>query len=107
MKNVEADSKKSNVISAEMEASTIFTLASLLRLRTGVCSIVDLVLAGNGQQPGHEVSVEETFEPKPVFILRSCRCAVEVVKILSQWDRDNQAKGRMNWSPSLSYVSRI
>jgi uridine phosphorylase len=107
MKSIEADFKRSNVICAEMEASTIFTLANLFRLRAGaVCSIIDLVVTENTQQPGHEVSIEETFQPKPEFILRSCRCAVEAVKILNKWDLDKQAKGKMNWFPSLSYVSR-
>jgi uridine phosphorylase len=107
MKNIEADFRRSNVISAEMEASTIFTLANLFRLRAGaVCSIIDLVISENPQQPGHAVSVQDAFQPKPEFILRSCRCAVEAVKILNKWDRDKQAKGKMNWYPSLSYISR-
>jgi len=105
MKNIEADFVRSNVISAEMEASTIFTLASLFRLRAGsVCSIIDLVLAGDEKKPVHDLTVEEAFQPKPEFILRSCRCAVEAVKILDKWDRDRQAKGKKNWFPSLSYT---
>src|SRR5512136_1113102 len=59
MKNVEADFIRSNVVSAEMEASTIFTLASLFRLRAGsVCSIIDLVMADDEQMPAHDLSVE-------------------------------------------------
>jgi uridine phosphorylase len=107
MKNMEADFIRSNVVSAEMEASTIFTLASLFRLRAGsVCSIIDLVMANDEQKPVHDLSVEEAFQPKPEFILRSCRCAVEAIKILDKWDRDKQTKGKKNWFPSLSYVSR-
>jgi len=107
MKNIEADFAMSNVVSAEMEASAIFTLASLFRLRAGsVCSIIDLVIADEAQKPGHVPSVEEAFQPKPEFILKSCRCAVEAVKILSKWDRDKQAKGKKNWFPSLSYTPR-
>ena len=107
MKNTDADFIRSNVISAEMEASTIFTLASLFRLRAGsVCSIIDLVMAGDEQKPLHDLSVEEVFQPKPEFILRSCRCAVEGVKILDKWDRDKRTRGKKNWFPSLSYVSR-
>lgn len=107
MKNVEADFARANVVSAEMEASTIFTLASLFRLRAGsVCSIIDLVIADEAQKHGRELSVEEAFQPKPEFILRSCRCAVEAVKILDKWDRDKQAKGKKNWFPSLSYTPR-
>jgi uridine phosphorylase len=107
MKNVEADFIRSNVVSAEMEASTIFTLASLFRLRAGsVCSIIDLVMADDEQKPVHDLPVEEAFQPKPEFILRSCRCAVEAIKILDKWDRDKQTKGKKDWFPSLSYVSR-
>ena len=107
MKNVEADFIRSNVVSAEMEASTIFTLASLFRLRAGsVCSIIDLVMVDDGQKPVHDLSVEEAFQPKPEFILRSCRCAVEAIKILDKWDRDRKARSKKNWFPSLSYVPR-
>jgi len=107
MKNIESDFAKANVISAEMESSTIFTLASLFRLRAGsVCSIIDLLIADDAKKLGHELSVEEAFQPKPEFILRSCRCAVEAVKILDEWDRDRQAKGRSNWFPSLTYQPR-
>ena len=107
MKNVEADFIRSNVVSAEMEASTIFTLASLFRLRAGsVCSIIDLVMADDEQKPARGLSVEEAFQPKPEFILRSCRCAVEAVKILDKWDRDKKARSKKNWFPSLSYVPR-
>lgn len=107
MKNIEADFAMSNVVSAEMEASAILTLASLFRLRAGsVCSIIDLVIADEAQKPGQLPSVEEAFQPKPEFILKSCRCAVEAVKILSKWDRDKQAKGKKDWFPSLSYMPR-
>jgi len=107
MKNIEADFAMSNVVSAEMEASAIFTLANLFRLRAGsVCSIIDLVIADEAQKLGQLLSVEEAFQPKPEFILKSCRCAVEAVKILNKWDRDKQAKGKRNWFPSLSYMQR-
>lgn len=107
MRNVEADFARANVVSAEMEASTILTLANLFRLRAGsVCSIIDLVIADEAQKPGQVLSVEEAFQPKPEFILKSCRCAVEAVKILNKWDRDKQAKGKKDWFPSLSYMPR-
>jgi uridine phosphorylase len=105
MKNIEADFIRSNVISAEMEASTIFTLANLFQLRAGsVCSIIDLLMTDESQKPAQDLSIEEAFQPKPEFILRSCRCAVEAVKILDKWDRDKQAKRKKNWFPSLSYT---
>ncbi len=103
IKNVESDFIKSNVAIAEMEASTIFTLANLFRLRAGcVCSIIDLAVAEE-RMTGQELSVEEAFQPKPEFILKSCRCAVEAVKILNRWDRDKETKGKKTWFPSLSY----
>lgn len=106
IKNIEADFARANVISAEMEASTIFTLASLFQLRAGsVCSIIDLIMTDEAQKPGREVSVEEAFQPKPEYVLRSCRCAVEAVRLLDNWDRDRRAKGRRAWFPSLSYGS--
>ncbi len=106
MRNIEADFMKANVVTAEMEASTIFTLANLFRLRAGsVCSIIDLIMTDETHGPGQEMSIEEIFQPKPEFILRSCRCAVEAVKILNKWDRDRQTKGKKNWFPSLSYMS--
>lgn len=107
MKNIETDFMRANVVSAEMEASTIFILANLFRLRAGsVCSIIDLVIADETRKPGQELSVEEAFQPKPEYILRSCRCAVEAVKILNKWDRDKRSKGKSHWFPSLSYVPR-
>lgn len=107
MKDIEADFVRSNVVTAEMEASAIFTLANLFRLRAGsVCSIIDLVIADQAQKHGQELSIEEAFQPKPEFILRSCHCAVEAVKILNKWDRDKEAKGKKNWFPSLSYMPR-
>jgi uridine phosphorylase len=108
MKNIEADFAKANVISAEMEASTILTLANLFQLRAGsVCSIIDLIVADSAQTPGHELSIEEAFQAKPEYILRSCGCAVEAVKILNKWDRDKQVKRKKTWYPSLSYASSM
>jgi len=108
MKNIEADFARANVVSAEMEASTILTLASLFQLRAGsVCSIIDLIVADSAQTPEHELSIEEAFHPKPEFILKSCRCAVEAVKILNKWDRDKQVKQKKSWYPSLSYASSL
>ncbi len=102
IKNIEPDFIKANVAIAEMEASTIFTLANLFHLRAGcVCSIIDLVPTDRNQKPERELSVEESFQPKPEYILKSCRCAVEATKILSKWDREG--KRRKNWFPSLSY----
>jgi len=107
MKNIEADFIRSNVVTAEMEASTIFTLANLFQLRAGsVCSIIDLVVADESQKTAQDLSVEEAFQPKPEFILRSCRCAVEAVKILNEWDRDKKTKQKKTWFPSLSYSPR-
>lgn len=112
MRNIEADFMRANVISAEQEASTIFTLASLFKLRAGcICSIIDLAAlpsmkADEEQKPRQEISIEEAFQPKPEFIMRCCHCAVEAVKILNKWDEDKRVAGKQNWFPSLSYLPR-
>jgi len=103
-KDNENDIRKANVITEEMEASTVFTLANLFGLRAGcVCSIVDLIEAVDRTET-EEISIDETFQPKPEFIRKSCECAVQAVQILAKWDRDMHSKGKKTWFPSLSYA---
>lgn len=100
------DLRRANVSTEEMEASAIFTLASIFGLRAGcVCSIVDLI-ASEKARATEEVSIEEAFQPKPEFIRRACECAVRAVQMLDKWDRDRKSKGKKNWFPSLSYVPK-
>jgi uridine phosphorylase len=106
MKDIDKDFANANVISAEMEASTLLTLASLFGLRAGcVCSIIDVLPAMNKSGMGtDELPIEEVFQPRPEFIRKSCECAVRAVQILDRWDRDKEARGKKNWFPSLSFV---
>jgi uridine phosphorylase len=108
MQNIESDFGRARVISGEMEASTLFILASLFGLRAGcVCSIIDVVSATKSDEaPTQEVSIEEALQPKPEFIKSVCECAVQAVRILDKWDRDRQSKNKKTWFPSLSYVPR-
>ena len=105
MKDIEKDLSKANVISVEMEAATIFTLANLYGLRAGcVCSIIDLIPSMEREETETQpLSVEEALQPKPEFIRAACECAVKSVQVLDKWDRDTEAKGKKNWYPSLSY----
>jgi len=106
MKDTEKDFASANVISAEMEASTLLTLANLFGLRAGcVCSIIDIIPAMNKSGIATEkLSVEEALQPRPEFIRKSCECAVRAVQILNKWDRDKQTKGKKCWYPSLSFA---
>jgi uridine phosphorylase len=105
MKDIDEDFLRANVISVEMEAATIFTLANLYGLRAGcICSIIDLI--ASTQRSGIEtqaVPIEEALQPKPEFIRAACECAVKAVQVLNKWDHDREAKGKKNWYPSLSY----
>jgi uridine phosphorylase len=105
MKDIEKDFSRANVISVEMEAATIFTLANLYGLRAGcICSIIDLIASmERSETDTQEVSIEEALQPRPEFIRAACECAVRAVQVLNKWDRDREARGKKNWYPSLSY----
>jgi len=106
MKDIEEDFARANVISVEMEAATLFTLANLYGLRAGcICSIIDLIPFMEKSQTEAQVSVEEALQPKPEFISDACECAVKAVQVLNKWDHDRESKGKKNWYPSLSYKS--
>ena len=107
MRDVEKDFARANVISVEMEAATLFTLANLYGLRAGcICSIIDLVPSmEKSETEAQEMSVEEALQPKPEFIRSACQCAVKAVQVLNKWDNDRESKGKKNWYPSLSYRS--
>ena len=78
-----------HVITMEMEASTIFTLAGIYGFRSGCV----LAVYANRATNKFEVKGEEG----------ACKVAVEAVRILSKWDSDRQKAGKRHWSPSLSY----
>jgi uridine phosphorylase len=80
--------RKQNVITMEMEASTVFTLANLYGFRSGC------VLAVYANR------VTGKFETKGE--LDACKVAVEGVRILADWDADRRSLGKKHWSASLS-----
>ena len=81
--------QQQHVITMEMEASTIFTLAGVYGFRSGCV----LAVYANRATNKFEVRGEED----------ACKVAVEGVRILSKWDLDRQNAGKRHWSPSLSY----
>jgi len=83
--------RKQHVITMEMEASTIFTLAGIYGFRAGCV----LAVYANRATNTFEVKGEED----------ACMVAVEAVRVLSKWDADRQKTGKRYWSPSLSFRS--
>jgi uridine phosphorylase len=81
--------RRQHVITMEMEASTVFTLAGLYGLRGGCI----LAVYANRVMNKFEVKGEKDV----------CKVAVEAVRILSKWDSDRQKAGKRHWSPGLSY----
>lgn len=78
-----------NVLTFEMEASTIFTLSGIYGLRAGcVCAVYANRITDEFRIAGEE---------------EACRTAVEAVRILSKWDRDRKEKGKRHWYPGLSF----
>ena len=83
--------RNQHVITMEMEASTIFTLAGIYGFRAGCV----LAVYANRATNTFEVKGEED----------ACVVAVEAVRVLSKWDADRQKAGKRYWSPSLSFRS--
>lgn len=81
--------QKLRVITMEMEASTIFTLAGIYGFRSGCV----LAVYANRVTNTFEVKGEED----------ACKVAVEAVRILSRWDADRRKARKAHWSPSLSF----
>ena len=102
MDGVLDDLARSNVVSGEMEASVIFVMARLFRLRAGcVCAVLDKVM--QVREKGANFDPMKDFEHKPEYIERASRTAIDAVKILSKWDGDvARAKSRY-WHPTLSF----
>jgi len=105
MEDIDKDFLRANVMSVEMEAATILTLANLYGLRAGcICSIIDLIPSmERSDTETKALPVEEALQPRPEFIRAACECAVKAVQVLNKWDSDREAKGKKNWYPSLSY----
>jgi uridine phosphorylase len=77
-----------NVLTFEMEASTIFTLAGIYGLRAGcICAVYANRITDEFRIAGEE---------------EACKASVEAVRILSKWDRNRENKRKRNWFPSLT-----
>lgn len=81
--------QRQHVITMEMEASAIFTLAGTYGLRSGCV----LAVFANRSADKFEVKGEDDV----------CRVAADAIRILSRWDNDRRKAGKADWSPSLSY----
>jgi uridine phosphorylase len=102
MENVLPDLVRAKVVSGEMEASVILTLAKLFGLRSGaVCAILDNVL--EVAKKGAKFDPTKDFEHKPEYIERAAQTANGAVKILARWDKDMEAARSKYWYPSLSF----
>ena len=80
--------QEQRVITEEMEAAAIFTLAGIFGLRSGCV----LAVYSNRMSEVFEVKGEEDL----------CKVAVEAVRILSKWDADKRKAKKRYWYPSLS-----
>jgi len=88
MNNIIPDLKRANVLSFEMEAATILTLANLFRLRAGcVCAVF-------------ADRVRDIFEIKGED--DAIRVANEAVKILYEWDSIKDKNNKEHFYPSLT-----
>jgi len=77
-----------NVLTFEMEASTIFTLAGIYGLRAGcICAVYANRITEEFRIAGEE---------------EACKASVEAVRILSKWDRNRENKRKRYWFPSLT-----
>lgn len=85
-----ADAKMMGVKNIEMENATVFTLCSLMGLRSGaVCSVSDVT-------PWHPTEGVIDFDQN----MSDCiRIGVEGMRTLVSWDK--QKKGAKFWTPSL------
>ena len=102
MEGVIDDLVRSNVVSAEMEASVLFTMARLFRLRSGcVCAIIDNM--AEVRKKGINFDPTKDFEHKTEYIERACQTANDAVKLLARWDKDQSKSKSRSWYPSLSY----
>ncbi|MGC8568566.1 MAG: uridine phosphorylase [Nitrososphaeria archaeon] len=80
--------KRLNIVNMEMESSTLFTLASIYRVRAGA------IFAA--------IANRETGEFVPnAGVETMVRVANEAVRILSEWDERKKEKGKRYFYPSL------
>lgn len=88
-KNIVSFLASVKVLTFEMEAATIFTLAGIYGLRAGcICAVYANRVTDEFQIAGED---------------EACRTAVEAVRTLSKWDRDRKKATKPHWYPSLSF----
>jgi len=88
MNSLIPDLQKARVLNFEMEAAAILTLASLYGLRAGaVCAV-------------YADRVRNRFAVKGER--EAAKVACEAVKILSEWDKAKEQKGKKWWHPSAT-----
>ena len=88
MNSLIPDLQKAKVLNFEMEAAAILTLASLYGLRAGaVCAV-------------YADRVRNRFAVKGER--EAAKVACEAVKILSEWDKAKEQKGKKWWHPSAT-----
>ncbi len=87
MDNIVDDLEKARVLNLEMEASTVFTLASLFGLRAGAI----LAVFGNRKTLEFEVKGEK----------EAAKATLESIKVLSDWDKLKEKKKKEHFYPSL------
>lgn len=79
------------VLNLEMEAETLFTLASIYGVRSGA------ILAVHGNRATDAWMTE--FAPA---LLGACRMALESVRLLAEWDRQVHDAGAAHFHPALT-----
>lgn len=92
-KSLMEDLQAARVLSFEMEAATVFTLSSVYGARAGA------VLAVLANRVTDEFKLE-------AGVPEAVRVANEAVRILYEWDRVKEARGKKNLYPSLIYGHR-
>ncbi len=87
LKNILSDLQKARVTNVEMEASALFTLGSLYKLRVGaICVVFDNLVTNEWKVCGEK---------------KVGRAAMEAVVILSQWDKLKKKRKKKYFYPSL------
>ncbi len=86
-RNILDDLRQANVTNFEMEAATLFTLASIYGLRAGcVCAVFANRVTNEFGKAGEK---------------EAALVASEAVKILAEWDEEKEKAGKKVWFPGL------
>ncbi|ASJ04077.1 uridine phosphorylase [Thermococcus barossii] len=89
-KHIMDDLRQANVTNFEMEAATLYTLASIYGLRAGcVCAVFANRITNEFGKAGEK---------------EAAMVASEAVKILAEWDEEKEKAGKKVWFPGLRRV---